>query len=295
MLYIKIHYGLGNQMFQYALGRRLSLEKQVNLKLDISYYSNNNNVVDSNLTRYYQLNIFNIQEDIATDIELSKFTASSFYKRQLNKVVNNLLPVRYHGIIREEDDVYDPRVFNCADNTYLFGYWQDERYFKSIETIIRQEFTFKFSPDPLNIDFINKIKNEESVNIHVRRTDYITDIEHNKKVGSCDLEYYKSAVDFILEKVHNPHFFIFSDDPEWTKNNLNIRANVTYITHNSIEKGYEDLRLMINCKHHIIANSSFSWWAAWLADYPDKIVIAPRIWQIINNEKRKLPDKWIRL
>jgi hypothetical protein len=281
-------------MFQYALARRLSLEKGVPFKLDISYFRNKN-LTSGELSRDYQLSVFNIKEDIASDEETNKFRNPSFLQRQKQRIFYYLLPLTYQSYFREKDDLFDPRVFKSGNNVYLFGYWQDERYFKPIENIIREDFTFKNPPDKMNVSFLKLIQQSNAVSIHVRRTDYVTDKNYFQNVGVCGIDYYLRAIGYIKNKVKHPCFFIFSDDPKWVKNNLKIEAKIIYIEHNSIEKGYEDLRLMINCKNHIIANSSFSWWGAWLSDYPQKIVIAPKVWQQQNNQNRVLPADWIRL
>jgi len=295
MIYIKIHYGLGNQMFQYALARRLSIEKGIPFKLDTTFFDHQI-LNDGALARQYQLNIFNIHEIIANPNETKKYRHPPLLTRQLNKIKENLLPVSYRNFFREKNDSFDPIVFDCGTRVYLFGYWQDERYFKPVEEIIRKDFTFKFEPDQINAEWLNTIDKVNSISVHIRRTDYITDTNHNNKAGICDINYYNEAFKLIREQITHPHFFIFSDDPEWSQKNIKTGSPDTYfISHNNINNGYEDLRLMARCKYHIIANSSFSWWGAWLSDHVNKIVIAPRVWQLENNQNKVLPNGWIRL
>jgi len=183
------------------------------------------------------------------------------------------------------------------DNIYLEGYWQSEKYFKHIESIIRNDFTYINETDSDNLKILNRIKGSESIAIHFRRGDYINNRKTNEVHGICSMEYYNSAVDYIAQKVSSPYFFIYSDDIEWVKRNLSIKYNKMFVDINTPEKASNDLRLISNCKHQIIANSSFSWWGAWLNQNPEKIVIAPKKW--FMDEKRNtsdlIPEKWIRL
>jgi hypothetical protein len=131
----------------------------------------------------------------------------------------------------------------------------------------------------------------------VRMTDYLTDPVTQKKHGTCDSEYYKRALEYITEKVSNPHFYVFSDDMQWTKQNLDIPQPVCYVDQNSPNMGHVDMYLMSLCRHHIIANSTFSWWGAWLNKNPDKIVIAPKKWFAAAeyNSDDLIPSSWIRI
>ena len=133
--------------------------------------------------------------------------------------------------------------------------------------------------------------------MHIRRGDYVSNPTTNKLHGTCSLEYYHNAVDIIAAKVSNPHFFIFSDDHEWARNNFKIDYPLTFVAHNNAGKNYEDMRLMSLCKHHIIANSSFSWWGAWLGSNPKKIVCAPRGWfkDKSLNTNDIIPSDWSRI
>ncbi len=271
MIIIKLIGGLGNQMFQYAAGRRVAHVNKTNLKLDTTWFQN----TEGAIRRDYLLNIFNIEEVFATREEINKL-----------KSENQSLWFRFYKKFSKIDD-----------NVYLEGYCQGERYFKDIENIIRKDFTFKDSPDKVNQKMINRIKSCDSVSIHVRRGDYIFDEKTNRFHGVCDVGYYLKTVDLIAKKVRNPHFFVFSDDPTWAKQNLRLKFPCIYVDHNTGKKDYEDMRLMSNCKHNIIANSSFSWWGAWLNQNPNKIVIAPKKWfrdkSIITRDL--IPQSWIKI
>ena len=159
--------------------------------------------------------------------------------------------------------------------------------------MIRKEFTVKGMPDPINESYLEKIIDCESVSVHVRRGDYVSNPTTAQVHGFLGLEYYQKAMNTMLEKIDNPHFFVFSDDPEWTERNIKTDAPVTYIKYNGA-KNYEDLRLMSTCKHHIIANSSFSWWGAWLSPDRENIIIAPKRWFKSDklNARDLIPEPW---
>ena len=180
----------------------------------------------------------------------------------------------------------------------MSGYWQSPKYFNSIETLIRKEFTFQKPLDSKNLEILNLIKNTISVSIHIRRTDFQI-INSNDIHGFCSLEYYDEAINYIHTNVLMSKFFIFSDDINWAKENLKVPMNSYFVSGNTGEKSYIDMQLMSNCNHNIIANSSFSWWGAWLNSNPKKIVIAPKKW--FSDEKMNaqtddlIPAEWIRM
>ncbi len=295
MIVVKIIGGLGNQLFQYALGRRIAYLNDEALKLDISGFETYN-------LHKYGLNHFNISGDIATKREIRSFRGSNNkYIREIINIINRngfYLPyVQKNKIIFERSINYDPSILDYTVDIYLEGYWQSEKYFKDVEEIIRKDFTIKTPSEPQNIKNANEIKNSEAVCIHVRRGDYVSNPTVYQSLGLCPLDYYYRAIDYITSKVENPHYFVFSNDPGWTQQNIQIDAPTTYISNNPPEKNFEDLRLMTLCKYFIIANSSFSWWGAWLSSNKQKIVIAPSKWYKGRqyNDEDRLPKEWIRL
>ena len=186
---------------------------------------------------------------------------------------------------------FDENVFKVTDNAYLFGFWQDYRYFSSIEETLRKELTFKNEPTGSNEVMLNVIRSSNAISIHMRRGDYLTDSNVLENVGTCDLAYFRNAVEEMAQGVPNPVFYFFSDDPGWVKDNFRIPYDTIYVDINSEEMAFEDLRLMSNCRHHILANSSFSWWGAWLCDNQAKKVIAPRVWRA-KGPNMFLPAGW---
>ena len=281
MITIKLKGGLGNQMFQYAIGRRLSLKHGVPLELDLSYYAGSDKSRWCSGSRY-ELDCFNIMErKYDTRMLLAKLGCF------LNKP----------KIFQEKNRSFDSSVLDAPRNSYLVGYWQCEKYFKDVEAVIRQDFTFKDLPNKKNAAVLEEISNSNSVSIHLRRGDYVCEKSNNRLFGVPSLEnYYYPAIKLISKKTSGLHFFVFSDDPVWGKENLELGHPATFVDHNPPDKGFEDMRLMSTCKHHILANSSFSWWGAWLNPNPQKIVIAPSEWFVSDPEQNKIIlQSWIRI
>jgi Glycosyl transferase family 11 len=286
--------GLGNQLFQYAAGRRLAQFRGVDLKLDITGFSN----PSYRTKRHYELAAFNVVQTFATEVDIIKLT----------RPCTGLLPHLFHRIarksvrlpksyIKEPHYHFDPRILNLPDDVYLDGYWQSEQYFADIAELIRKEVTVKVPLVGRNADVAREIADCKAVSLHVRRGDYVNDEVTHEVHGTCGLDYYARAVDFIASRINNPVFFVFSDDPAWVREQLKMPHSMKIVDHNGPEHGYEDMRLMSLCNHHIIANSSFSWWGAWLNSRQDKIVLAPKRW--LNNsdvDTRDIcPDSWVRL
>jgi len=181
-------------------------------------------------------------------------------------------------------------------NVFLRGYWQSEKYFIDIADILRQDLMLKSPSSRLNLELAKKIQSSLSVSLHVRRGDYAHDLATHQTHGLLPLDYYRAAINYILRLFSDASFFLFSDDIPWIKENLKIDAPHCYVDHNTPQTDFEDLRLMSLCKHQIIANSSFSWWGAWLCQNPEKVVVAPRQWYRIEIDTRDLvPEDWIRL
>lgn len=184
-------------------------------------------------------------------------------------------------------------LLSRLSKTYLDGYWQNEKYFIEYANQIRQDFKFKPRPNKKMAQYLKKIKATNSVAIHVRRADYINITRIAQAVGICTEAYYQRAIKFIAKKVNKPVFFIFSerDGLEWARENLKFESPCIFVKSG---EDYEDLELMSSCQHNIVANSSFSWWGAWLNENPKKIVVAPEPW--FNNKKIDIiPHGWVKL
>lgn len=301
MIIIKLWGGLGNQMFQYALARNLAEKRFASLKLDVSDFA-------PGMDRRYNLQCFNIQEHIASQAETENFlkeeqTKSETNKFQLlrklgNRITGGRFAFHSEVVVEKYEDcgVFNSAILQKKGSLYLMGCWQTEKYFKEIRNVLLKEFTIKYPQEEKNKMFGADIQNCNSVSIHVRRGDYISDPVTYEKHGVCSLDYYSRCVDHISRLVSNPHFFVFSDDPTWVRENIKLSHPVTYVNHNDDLRNYEDMVLMSKCKHNIIANSSFSWWGAWLNRNPDKIVCAPQRWvnDMLINTSDLVPSDWVK-
>ena len=290
MIIVKLMGGLGNQMFQYALGRNLSIKKKTDLFLDNTLLGNPSHTMTP---RNYELGIFNIEASIAPKNLLKMVPSSRRNKIRstFHKIFNKQPLITY---MKEQTINFDNQILDLPDNVYLDGYWQSEKYFSDISEVIRNDFLIQTNPSQINQKILDSIEECNSVSIHIRRGDYVTNPKTRRIHYICDEEYYRKSINQIHEKVKNPYFFVFSDDIDWAKHNITSESPIIFISHNSGTKSYEDLRLMIHCKHHIIANSSFSWWGAWLGEHKEQLVIAPGRWY--NSKKcnyfDRLPSDW---
>ena len=287
MVIVRLIGGLGNQLFQYALGRTLAERHATQLKLDIRGY-------ESYALYSYALDRFNIIESFATPDEVRRLRGRGWIAERLPRRLQKLNPFRKGSYILERRFSFDPAVLRSPDDIYLDGYWQSEKYFKNLESVLRREFSVRDSLTGHNRELAARIAACNAVSLHVRRGDFASDPKTRRVHGLCSLDYYQAAVRRIAESVPQPHFFFFSDEPEWAAANLRVDHPVTIVTGNDASHSYEDLRLMSLCRHHIIANSSFSWWGAWLNANPDKIVIAPTRWfaGARHDTRDLLPPAW---
>lgn len=289
---VKLNGGLCNQIFQYAFARAVSHQNKTDFRLDISAFGNYYHYDP------YGLSPFNIQEKLAKDSDMAGFVWIRKHARFFDFIYHKLRfkHVLKHWYYLEKGMLYDPEVFSSRAS-YFEGFWQTEKYFKNISEEIRKEITLKSPLSPHSIKMQSLIENSNAISLHVRRYQH-----ENLKPwhGFCTPEYYLEAIKIIAQKTTAPHFFIFTDDYEWLETNLIDKLRSTGYPFTSIGKNpnYEDLMLMAKCRHHILANSSFSWWGAWLNPRRDKIVIAPKQWFAHapkNNTRDLLPDGWLKI
>jgi len=297
MIIVKLKGGLGNQMFQYAAGKALALRNKTELKFDLSWFEKQ---ID-NIPRAYELGIFPFKQnfvDTETLRNMFWFMNQVIFTKIIRNILSKILPYRIQKMRVERHFQFDREVFLARGNIYLDGYWQSEKYFLDAKKDILCDFTFPLFVDVQNQKVSHMIQNTHSVSVHVRRSDYISLANVSAHLGGiCTLDYYQKALSLILEKVPDAEFFFFSDDIEWVKENLGKELKSYYIDWNKDMKSYRDIQLMSLCQHNIIANSSFSWWGAWLNQNPNKIVIAPDKWFNDTNIDTRdlLPDSWIRI
>lgn len=292
MIITKIIGGLGNQMFQYAAGRALSIRNDTQLALDISDFKN------YKLHQGFEFpRLFNQQCGIATHVDVFKmldWQAPSLIRRVLAR--RQFASLRHKRFIAEPHYQYWAGINNLPTNCYLSGYWQSEKYFSDVASQIRKDFTFRLPLQNKNSEFANEISQVDAVSLHIRRGDYVSNKKTTATHGLCSIDYYQTAIRYIAERVPHPHFFVFSDDIAWVKDNLKIDFLCQYVDHNHGAESYNDMRLMSMCQHHVIANSSFSWWGAWLNPSPEKIVIAPKKWFAVDvNTSDLYPQDWVPL
>lgn len=287
MIIIQLNGGLGNQLFQYATGRAVSLRLNIPLKFDISSYKNES-------LREYRLKYFNVKGDVASRNDLSRYKGSLILRYLRNKA-RMFYPFKTEDyMFKQESNSFNPDILKLQRGCYLSGYWQSEKYFKDFDDIIRKDLVVVNEPDDENATVMKKIEKSNSVCIHIRRGDYVK----NSNILNLNIEYYNTAISLIKQQISNPFFFIFSDEIEWVKNNLTVDDPHYYISHNGPVKDYEDLRLMSHCENFIIANSSFSWWGAWLSGNKNKIVIAPKKWGYYTErglppKRDMIPESWV--
>jgi hypothetical protein len=297
MIISRLEGGLGNQMFQYAAARRLSEKHLTPLKLDITGF-------ETQKHRRYKLLYFNIWEHLATAQEITELIGDSTFHERLAAKIGRKLGFYQSAagfyqkgwVFKEEYFHFNPDLLDAPYQVYMEGFWQSEKYFLDIADLLRQEFTLKYPQPPIFHQILEEINNATSVSLHVRRGDYIDD-PNNLLLSACSLDYYRSAIKYISEHVCQPHFFIFSDSPDWVRENLCLNFSKTIVSYNNLLHDYEELYLMSQCQHHIIANSSFSWWGAWLNPKNNKAVVAPSQWFRNSdiNTKDLIPETWIRL
>ena len=282
-------------MFQYAAARRLAHMHNTELRLDITGYANTD---QKDTPRSYELNCFKINAGIATAEDLSRVKSADHVRKFHEKVARRLGTTSAIYQYGEPGPRFDERAMRMRDNTYLTGWWQNEKYFVDIKNILQKEFLPKTKPTGNNIKWLEQAKSTNSISVHVRRSDYLTNKHANVFHGLASIDYYNAAALCLKTLVNNPHFFIFSDDIDWCRRTLKLGKNVTFVKGNDGSKAYEDLRIMGNCQHNIIANSSFSWWGAWLNQNKDKVVIAPRVWfqdKKANRETEIVPNNWMKM
>lgn len=287
MIITNLKGGLGNQMFQYACGYSLAKEfKSIN-KLDISYYSS----IPSNHTkRVFELSQFNISSTVATDSEIQESIRTKIH---ISKYINNITSKIYTIFT----GIYPIEKYLGVKDLYLDGYFQSEKFFVKYRSDILKEFTLKKDLQTKEYkEVANLIKiDSDTISMHIRRGDYVTDAKTAKHHGILDVEYYKEALKII--NIENPNIYIFSDDIDWTEKNFKFLPKNSYFVSKHKFNSAQEITLMSLCKHNIIANSSFSWWGAWLNENKEKKIVAPKRWtqSLLAVNTGITPKNWNRI
>lgn len=275
MIIVQLSGGIGNQMFQYAFAKALALKYKTKLVMDVREFS----VSDPSITpRKFSLDAFRLKSTLFEDIQEEQLPDDF-------TLVEDISPLYYDENI----------IHRVTKNSYLCGIWQSWRYFQHIETVIRKNFRFTLLDfKRQNLFLADVIRNSQSVSIHIRRTDYL----HPRWAmnGALPKSYYDQAIQYISRWVSHPVFYVFLDDPDWAESNI-ITPHETHIIRGNSDA--EDLFLMTQCKHNIIANSTFSWWGAWLNTSQRKINLAPSKWFLGLDTRLSQPDillpDWIKI
>jgi hypothetical protein len=272
VIIVQVIGGLGNQMFQYAFGRRLADGLGVPLKLDITQFR-------TYLKRRYELSGLCIEEEFAGDREIAKTRPSRFSRARSRALpVFPWLAQRPGRLVRERAFAFDPSMLELRDGVYLEGYWQSERYFDAAANRLRVEFVPRQPLDGRAALLADEMRYGDSVSLHVRRGDYASEPPVSLVHLVCDLDYYARCGQYLSERLDDPRYYVFSDEPGWVRENLRLPGATTIVADRCRTTAVHEMWLMSQCRHHVIANSSFSWWGAWLDPRPSKVVLMPRRW-----------------
>lgn len=287
--------GLGNQMFQYAVARALALDLGVPLKFTTDCFDTYNAHNGFELGRIFGLNL-----DLASKDELTSMIGWWRQAPSVRRLLGKRPFSRLTGsrFLLEPGFNYLPILRERAEKGgYLQGYWQSERYFSGHAARIRTDFSFQEDLRGANLQIAHAILQGPAISIHIRRGDYVSNPKTLSVHGICHPDYYHAAIETLLQRCPGSRLFAFSDDPQWVSQVLHPRyPELVLVDHNKGMESYNDIRLMSMCHHHIIANSSFSWWGAWLNPRPDKIVVAPARWFADGRDTRDLiPAGWERI
>jgi len=292
MVIVRFKGGMGNQMFQYAFGRQLAYDLQADLKFDLTNLLYRNNPPDF-VYRKYDLDVFKVTINFLHPSGL----LSTVFNRRNKKMSQGLrwLLMRNYAVLKEPHFHFDPQILPAAKEGVVYdGWWQSPKYFAGVEATIRQEFAFSRSIISESQELLQRIEQCNAICLNVRRTDFLK----VDTLNATNLDYFLRAADFMAQQVGDPHFFIFSDDVAWCRENIKLSFPLEVVGHE--HKGYKFgnyLQLMTRCRHFIIPNSSFAWWAAWLNTNPNKQVVAPKNWftDATIDTADLVPESWHRL
>jgi tellurite resistance-related uncharacterized protein len=287
LIIVKLQGGLGNQMFQYAVGKALACFYNTSLRLDHGFLESRAENA-THVFREYNLDLFNLRVKRASSRELNTFFKSGPIWKKYGVRLGLLTR---HEIVNEPHFQFYPELFNKHKHLYLDGYWQSPKYFESIKAELRNDFAFRKTVDTHSFQMLKLIEAVNSVCVNVRRTDFLINSFH----AQCALSYYKESMTFVSARIANPTFFVFSDDIAWCYENFAHLPNCIIVDHTHKGDRFSNyLMLMASCKHFIIANSTFAWWAVWLANRENNIVIAPQKWFTDPSWRTEdlLPEQW---
>lgn len=285
---IRISGGIGNQMFQYAFKQQLDYIANCKNTIDIRFFENRN------VHNGYELNkVFDIDDETYDGSIKAPSEVHPIIYRGLYRIGKRFYVTKKYAM-EVLIDYYEKYKSFSGEKYYLDGYWQSEEYFKDVKDEVRESFIFPQFCEESNINLCKRICQENAIALHVRRGDFL---ESSKFVCLGKTDYYQQAIKYISDKVNSPIFVVLSDDIDWCRNNLHLNEGSIYVDWNKNDKSFRDMQIMSICSHCIIANSSFSWWGAWLNKNPDKIIVAPYKFYKGNtrNEEHLIPKEWIKI
>lgn len=293
MITVRLKGGLGNQMFQYAFALAYDTINNTGFQLDLRYLNDRTprpNVV----FRKYDLDIFRVKPRI---YHKDKYRFGLYPVYVFESLQKRLVKGPYSKTTRKYLELsfkFNPELFTLPDGTYFDGYFQCYKYFDSIREKLLEHFSFLHSLQENSFTLLNEIRESNSICLNVRRGDFVT----NKLLGTTDPEYYNSAVSFMKERHPDATIYVFSDEIDWCRSNLKFNLPTVFVSHDHAGPRFRDyFELMINCKNFIIPNSSFAWWAAYLCQYPEKTIIAPKVW--FNGQPQRsqdiIPQTWVKM
>lgn len=279
-------------MFQYAFGLAYSLKNSTCFQLDLRYL-NDRTPRKNFVYRGYDLDIFALESNLVHKIHYTPYQiyfvlACEYFQKRVCRINHSMLTGKY----LESRIGYNKNIWDLPDGTYFDGYFQSYKYFQNINDLLFEKFKFKYSSDSRVQSLSQEINEKESICLNVRRGDFLT----SNLLGAISPDYYYEAVDRLKQMLTNPIIYVFSDDVGWCRNNLIFPLPTRFVDHDYAgEKFRNYFELMLNCKHFIIPNSSFGWWAAYLSSNPCKTVIAPKSWfkNASIDSKDLIPDQWM--
>jgi hypothetical protein len=293
MIVMRLKGGLGNQLFQYATGRAIAIQKQVSLLLDNSWYAQTYHDVTPRELLLSKLN---------TKGSFISFQPKIKRPKRIQRIQQMFWPINPFIFVEQTPYRFDSRLNKSPafkqQNLYLMGYWQSYKYFESIKPILQSEISLKKPLDTHYLNYLNQIQATASAMVHIRRGDYVNLASASKIHGFIGLEYYREGMGLLLNKNPEIHFFVFSDDLEWAKQNLPHSERSTFIQSlGNSDAVIQELELMMHCQNHLIANSSLSWWAAWLSKQSNGVILCPKKWtnDLSMNWDDLLPNTWQRI
>lgn len=300
MILVRLMGGLGNQMFQYAFGYYLAKKNNTVLKIDETLLQDKSQPHEIVTHRTLELtDVFDFNIDKASKSEIEFFNGKANAKNMFERLINSITwRLRKHNLIIEKSRSFNAEMLNVNDNKCIVGAWQCENYFTSISNDIKALYKFKHAILPQSIKLAKDIVSSNSICIHIRRGDYVTSKLYSELIGALDVSYYEKAIELMSQKINNPHFYVFSDDLNWCKHHITIPFEHSYVEDEHLGiKASNYLHLMSLCKNFIISNSTFSWWAAWLGEKKNSVIIGPANW--FKNKSLDgsdiVPNRWIKV